>query len=170
MYRQMDAAGLFKGLKVELLEGEVVVMAPMDSEHRKPLVELNRAIVKLLPDDLVLQPQCPIAPDDENEPEPDLAIVADDPNATDHPTTALLAIEIANTSVRDDLNRKARIYARAGIPGYWVLNVKKRELVVHRNPSGGKYKSVKTLTDLSEVKSTAVPELVLDLRKIFVKK
>ncbi|MFT3709441.1 MAG: Uma2 family endonuclease [Archangium sp.] len=170
MFHRMDRAGFFKGLKVELLEGQIVVIAAMDAEHRKPLVELNRAIVKLLPQDLVLQPQCPIASDDENEPEPDLAVVVDDPDATDNPTTALLAIEVANSSVRDDLNRKARIYARAGIPEYWVIDVKKRELVVHRNPSGEKYKSVKRLTDLSEVKSSAVPELVLDLRKIFVKK
>lgn len=170
VFHRMDRAGLFKGLRVELLEGEVVVMAPMDAEHRKPLVELNRAIVKALPDDLVLQPQCPLATDDENEPEPDLAVVVDDADATDNPSTALLAIEISRTTLPDDLGRKARIYARAGIPEYWVVDVKKRELVVHRNPSGAKYKSVRRLSDLSAVKSSAVPELVLDLRKIFVKK
>jgi Uma2 family endonuclease len=127
-------------------------------------------LVRALPDTLRVRSQLPLAPDDENEPEPDFAVIQRDDDETDNPQTALLAIEIANTTVRDDLTRKARIYARAGIPEYWVLDVKKRELVVHRSPANGKYKSVKRLSDLSVVKSSAVPSLVLDLRHIFVKR
>lgn len=167
----MDSIGLFKGLTVELLEGEVVVMAPMDEEHARPIARLSVMIGRQVsPDEFQVRTQLPLAPDDNNEPLPDIAVLPDDETRRENPETALLAIEVANTSLADDLGRKARIYARAGIPEYWVVDVKKRTLVVHRNPSGSKYKSVKTLTDLSEVKSTAVPELVLDLRKIFVKK
>lgn len=170
LYHRMAEQGAFDGLHVELLEGEVVVMVRIDAEHAKPLSELNRILVKSVPDELSVRTQLPLAPDDENEPEPDFAIVTRDDHADEHPTTALLAIELANTTVRDDLTRKARIYARAGVLEYWVLDVKKRELVVHRNPSNGKYKTVKRLSDLSSVKSSAVPSLQLDLRHIFVKR
>lgn len=170
-YHQLDEQGAFEGLKVELLEGEIIVMSPMDAAHAFPVQELNRILVRALPDDLRLRTQLPIAPDDENEPEPDFAIV---PAGTQRDgrdaTTALLAIEVANTSLRDDLQRKARIYARAGIPEYWVVDVKKRELVVHRSPSGEKYRSVKPLKDLSEVTCSSVPGMVLDLRNIFIKR
>lgn len=171
LYHRLAEQGAFDGLKVELLEGEIIVMAAMDAAHAFPVQELTRILVKSLPEHLALRPQLPIAPDDENEPEPDFAVVpagtqADGTDAT----TALLAIEIANTSLRDDLQRKARIYARAGIPEYWVVDVKKHELIVHRSPSGEKYRSVKHLKDLSEVTSSAVPGLVLDLRNIFIKR
>jgi Uma2 family endonuclease len=171
LYHQLEAQGAFEGLKVELLEGEIIVMSPMDAAHAFPVQELNRILVRAVPDHLRVRTQLPIATDDESEPEPDFAIV---PEGTQRDgsdaTTALLAIEVANTSVRDDLQRKARIYARAGVPEYWVVDVKKRELIVHRSPAGEKYRSVKHLKDLSEVTSSAVPSLVLDLRNIFVKR
>lgn len=171
LFHQLGERGAFEGLKVELLEGEIIVMAPMDQAHAVPLQELNVRLVRALPDEYRVRPQLPLAPDDENEPEPDFAIVrTEDALEAETPSGALLAIEIANSSLRDDLQRKARIYARAGIPEYWVLDVKKRELVVHRSPNGGRYRSVKHLGDLSAVKSNAVPGLVLDLRNIFVKR
>lgn len=171
LYHRLGEEGAFEGLKVELLEGEIIVMSPMDAAHAFPVQELDYLLHAQLPRGLRVRAQLPIAPDDESEPEPDLAIVpagtqADGTDAT----TALLAIEVANTSLRDDLQRKARIYARAGIPEYWVVDVKKRELIVHRSPSGEKYRSVKHLKDLSEVTSSAVPGLVLDLRNIFIKR
>lgn len=171
LYHQLGKQGAFDGLKVELLEGEIIVMSPMDAAHAFPVQQLTRILVKALPEHLVVRPQLPIAPDEENEPEPDFAIVPEgtQSDGTDA-TTALLAIEVANTSLRDDLQRKARIYARAGIPEYWVVDVKKRELIVHRSPSGERYRSVKHLKDLSEVTCSSVPGLKLDLRNIFIKR
>lgn len=171
LYHRLDEQGAFDGLKVELLEGEIIVMAAMDAAHAFPVQELTLLLARALPNHLRVRTQLPIAPDDENEPEPDFAIVPEGTQAdgTDA-TTALLAIEIANTSLRDDLQRKARIYARAGIPEYWVVDVKKRELIVHRSPAGEKYRSVKHLKDLSEVTCSSVPRLKLDLRNIFIKR
>ena len=170
-YHQLGEQGAFEGLKVELLEGEIIIMSPMDAAHAFPVQELNRLLARALPDHLRVRTQLPIAPDDESEPEPDFAIVSEGTQRDgSDATTALLAIEVANTSLRDDLQRKARIYARAGIPEYWVVDVKKRELIVHRTPSGGKYRSVKHLKELSEVTCSSVPGLVLDLRNIFIKR
>lgn len=171
LYHQLGEQGAFDGLQVELLEGEIIVMAPMGSPHSFPVQELNHLLVRGLPAGLRVRTQLPIAPDDENEPEPDFAIVPEGTESDGQtPAGALLTIEVANSSVRDDLQRKARIYARAGIPEYWVLDVKKKELIVHRSPSGERYRSVKHLKDLSEVTSSAVPGLVLDLRHVFVRR
>ena len=168
LYHRLGDQGAFDGLKVELLEGEIIVLAPMGSPYSFPVQELNHLLVRGLPNGLRVRTQLPISPDDENEPEPDFAIVPEGTESDgETPSGALLAIEVANTSVRDDLQRKARIYARAGIPDYWVLDVKKPELVVHRSPAGERYRSVKHLKDLSEVTSTAVPGRVLDLRHVF---
>lgn len=171
LYHQLDARGAFEGLKVELLEGEIIVMSPLDAAHALPVQELNRILVRALPDHLRVRTQLPIALDEESEPEPDFAIVREGTQRDGgDATTALLVIEVGNTSIRDDLQRKTRIYARAGIPEYWVLDVKKRELSVHRSPTGEKYRSVKHLKELSEVTIFAVPGLVFDLRNIFIKR
>ncbi|MFZ5444662.1 MAG: Uma2 family endonuclease [Myxococcota bacterium] len=170
-FHELDRRGAFEGLRVELLEGEIIVMAPMDAAHAYPMQELGFLLHRALPDGLRVRVQLPLATDDENEPEPDFAIVpAGTQEAGEDVPSALLAIEVAHTTVRDDLQRKARIYARAQIPEYWVLDVKKKELVVHRSPHGERYRSVRRLSELSAVKSSAVPGLVLDLRNIFVKR
>ena len=79
-------------------------------------------------------------------------------------------IEIADSSLAFDLKRKSAVYARASVPEYWVLDVKKRVLVVHRSPTRGGYRNVKRLSDLSAVESSALKNLVLDLRNIFLKR
>ncbi|MFZ5438811.1 MAG: Uma2 family endonuclease [Myxococcota bacterium] len=171
LFHELDERGAFEGLRVELLEGEIFVMAPMDQSHAVPIQQLTRQLNRLLSDEYAVRPQMPIAPDDESEPEPDLAVLpAREAAGEETPCGALLAIEVANTSLRDDLERKSRIYARAGIPEYWVVDVRKKELVVHRSPHGERYRSVRHLTELSAVKSSAIPGLVLDLRNIFVKR
>lgn len=73
LYHRMDELGLFEGLRVQLIEGEVIVMPPRP--HAYPVQEMNTVLVKALPDSYRVRPQLPVALDDENEPEPDFAIV-----------------------------------------------------------------------------------------------
>lgn len=171
LYHQLAERGAFEGVRVELLEGEIIVMAPMDEAHAYPLQELNRRLTRALPDEYRVRPQLPLATDEENEPEPDLAVVAtEDVGGDEAPARALLVIEVAHSSVKDDLQRKLRIYARAGVPEYWVIDVKKKELVIHRSPSGSRYRSVRRVTELSSLSPAALPGLALDLRGIFLKR
>lgn len=171
LYHQLAERGAFKGLRTELLEGEIVVMAPMSAEHAFAIQELQELLHEAKPVGLRVRGQLPLSPDDESsEPEPDFAIVPFAEPGAEHPATALLAIEVAFHSLKDDLSRKARIYANAGIPEYWVIDVKAREVVIHRSPAKGAYADVKRTNKLSNVKSSAVPELALDLRGIFPKK
>jgi Uma2 family endonuclease len=170
-YHRLGEVGLFEGRRVQLIEGEVIVMAPMGADHAHPLMELNELLLRALPKGFKLRPQLPLVLGDESEPQPDFAIVREgDWDSAENPSAALLAIEVADSSLAFDLGRKAALYARHDIAEYWVLDVKQRVLVVHRSPGTTRYRSVKTLKDLSAVSSSAVPGLTVDLRHVFARR
>ena len=79
----------------------------------------------------------------ESEPEPDLVVISRDTPRTRHAVTAALAIEVSWSSLRRDLNRKAALYAEAGVDEYWVFDVHARRIVVHRAPRDGSYGEVR---------------------------
>lgn len=74
-----------------------------------------------------------------------------------YPAQAVLVIEVSVTSRAVDLGRKAAIYAAAGIPDYWVLDIADRRLVVHRHPTDGRYSDVVELTDADTVTAAHLP-------------
>jgi Uma2 family endonuclease len=84
---------------------------------------------------------------DGSEPEPDLMVIERDVPRPYHPATATLAVEVSVSSLRRDLNRKAALYAQAGVQEYWVFDVGGRRVVVHRTPRAGTY------TDVSELRA-----------------
>ena len=169
LFMQMDSLGLFGDDRVELIEGDIYVMAPMGEDHAVPIENLNKLLVRQLPDKFSLRCQLPFAAEDDSQPQPDFTIrPAKRKKPTETPTDALLVIEIADSSLQFDLKRKSAVYARASVPEYWVLDVKKRVLVVHRTPTRSGYRSVKRVTELSAMESSAVAGLLLDLRHVFV--
>ena len=104
--------------------------------------------------------QLPIAPDDYSEPQPELAVLAGtvDDFEADHPATALLVVEVSESSLRFDRGRKARLYARARIPEYWIVNLVEGHLEVHRDPEphpspdfGWRYASLRSLAPGEEL-------------------
>jgi Uma2 family endonuclease len=86
-----------------------------------------------------------LAPD--SEPEPDLAVIQGNPEdfSDHHPETAVLIVEVSEASLQHDTQRKKPLYARAGIPEYWIFDLRKPGLEVHRDPTGGAYRSRQTL-------------------------
>ncbi len=143
----LDAGILGEDDRVELLDGVLVEMNAPGPEHSWAVRRLNMLLVPLAAEaGYEVSPQNPlnvISPI--SQPQPDIAIVPPGPRDS-HAAQALLAIEISKSSRRLDLGRKAEIYAEAGIPEYWVLDVERAELVVHREPVDGRYTSVLTLT------------------------
>lgn len=96
-----------------------------------------------------------------NEPEADLKVLkrpSQDYASNPQPEDILLLIEISDSTVRFDLGPKAKLYARAGIAEYWVLDIPGRRLVVHREPEGGRYRSVVAYEAHEEVAPLAAPE------------
>ena len=138
-YHQMIATGILtEDDRVQLLEGEIVCTSPIRPLHRYAVVVADEALSKLLPPEWELMIQQPITLA-ASEPEPDLSVVRSEAAlALDrHPGPADVAIliEVADSSLPLDRNRKQAIYAAAGIPEYWIVNLDQRCIEVYREPS-----------------------------------
>jgi Uma2 family endonuclease len=103
--------------------------------------------------------QHPIVIDPDGEPEPDLAVVVGDPRAyvEAHPRSAALVVEVAGSSLAYDRGEKARLYARADLPEYWIVNLADGLVEVHREPAPSGYGRVTRLSREAEVGPLAVP-------------
>jgi Uma2 family endonuclease len=135
--------------RVELLEGWIVEKMPQNTPHSSSIRKLRKSLTRILPSDWDLDSQCPITLAT-SEPEPDLAIVAVSPDDYEEhhpgPDDVGVIIEVSDTSIAKDRIEKARIYAEAGIPEYWIVDVKKGIIEVYSNPTNGKkwrYRTVK---------------------------
>src|SRR5262249_48592001 len=126
----------------------------------------NRLFVRALGEEYTVRPQGPLT-FAESEPEPDLAIVraADAASVDVHPSTALLVIEVAGTSARHDRDVKSRIYAKAGIPEYWVVVVDRRSVEIFREPDPERFVYHRRETvgekDPLEAKAVACPAIAV---------
>ena len=145
-------------------------MSPMEKPHARATGKLDRWFQRSLGDEFSVRVQLPLTLRD-SEPEPDLAIVreADAAAARRHPKTALLVVEVADTSVRYDLEVKARIYARARIPEFWLVVVRNRVVEVLREPDSkkGAYRSRVTVPATGTLEPAAFPGLKQPVRSLF---
>jgi Uma2 family endonuclease len=133
-YYELGERGYFDGKRVELIFGEIIEMSPINWPHvvgcRKTAEVLERAFAGIgwihRSDPLNLT---------HSEPQPDVMVIPGRfEDFTDHPTTALLIVEVADTTLAYDTTTKAELYATAGVPEYWVLDVTGRQLFVFRDP------------------------------------
>jgi Uma2 family endonuclease len=135
-YRRMAEAGVFEGERVELIRGRILSMAAMGLPHDMGLMKSGRALRARFPESqyTVRVQQQFTAPDD-SDPEPDLCVVAGPvEQIRDFPRTALLLVEIAETSLRRDRLEKAPLYAESGVADYWIVNLADRVVEVYRHP------------------------------------
>jgi Uma2 family endonuclease len=141
-YERMAGAGFFPPeARVELVEGVVYDMAPQSGAHTTGVHLMGEALRPLFPS-CYLRVQSPLSLGGLSEPEPDLAIVEGSTRdyRDAHPTAALLVVEVADQSLRHDREHKLPIYAAAGIPEAWILNLRKKLLEVYREPRDGSYR------------------------------
>ncbi|MBM4442804.1 MAG: Uma2 family endonuclease [Candidatus Rokubacteria bacterium] len=167
-YYRLGEAGAFVDENLELIDGQLIVAEPKGTYHVTALGKAVRALNAALPAGWHVRVQDPIALDDESEPEPDIAVV---PGAVEdyvdaHPQRPALVVEVADTSLAFDRERKGSLYARGGIADYWIVNVADRSLEVYREPSrdrsaafGWRYLSVDRLTPPADVAPLALPEV-----------
>ena len=167
-YHYLAELGLFEGKRTEFLEGEIIEMPTMNSPHATAL-ELTQEILRdAFTRDFSIRNQSPIDFGDEFEAVPDIAIVRG--TARDfkdaHPQTADLLIEISDTTLSYDRNRKASLYAKHNILDYWILNLKNRTLEVYRSPIadenayyGFAFSEKVTFKENDEVYSLVKPDL-----------
>ena len=139
-YRLLDA-GILTGRRVQLLDGEIIEMPAMKAPHARALIAARTVLLTRRPDGGELAQQTPTSLGLASDPEPDAMIYRLDDRhpVTGHPSQPLWVMEISDTTLRFDLGVKLRIYARAGIAAYWVLDLNGRVLHVHAEPTGGRY-------------------------------
>ncbi len=149
----MTNVGLFAGQRYELIDGDLIDKMGQNPPHASGiqlLLELLAEVFGLRRVRAQFLMEVGAADRKYNFPEPDLAVLADAKPTLGkrHPRgdETLLVVEVSDTTLKGDSILKRDLYARAGVPEYWVLNIKGRKLVVHRQPKQGKYTEVTTLT------------------------
>lgn len=149
-FERMGTAGvLSEDDRVELIEGEIVEMAPIGPGHAGSVNRLNRLLVDLLGDRAVIAVQNPVRLDVRSEPQPDLTVARPRADfyegAHPRPDDVLWLVEVAETSLAFDTRVKAPLYARAGIGELWIVDVSAGRVETHRQPASGVYEAVSTL-------------------------
>ena len=135
-FRELARLGFFQGRRTFLLAGEIFEMASQGNWHVVVLELCLRSLRPAFPEaDYWLRGQAPIdLPDGSSDPEPDIAIIKGDPKSfATHPSTALLIVEVADSSLKAD-RRKANAYASAGVQEYWIVDIAGRQVEVYRGP------------------------------------
>jgi len=173
-YERMIAAGVFEGglvrPRIELIDGELREMSPINEPHAETVAILNEWSIESRPKDKVwVRVQSPIQiPNRESVPEPDIAWVARK-HYSEHPLPAdvLLLIEVADSSLTYDCGEKADLYASAGITEYWVVNIPDHRVEIFRQPQNGRYSSHTVSSVQDEVHTLAFPEVTLPVAMLF---
>ena len=163
-YRMADVGILAPDARVELLQGEIVEMFPIGPFHSGVGTRLQTIFTKAGGDRWIVRSQYPVHLDDGSEPQPDLALVKprDDFYTESHPQPqdVYLLVEVADSSVRFDREEKLPIYARAGIPEFWLVNLVERKVEVYREPSPeGVYRVVILSRNGDNVAPAAFPDV-----------
>lgn len=146
----IDAGAFDDNDRVELLEGVVFEKAPKNPDHRIATRQTCDALRDAIPAGWYVDEQSPVTTST-SEPEPDASIVrgrtADYRDRNPGPQDVALVVEVADSSLSRDRGLKLRIYARAGIAVYWILNLQTRALEIYTNPQGDEYSMRVTLRE-----------------------
>jgi len=155
--------------KVELINGQIITMSPQKSFDAAAITRTNRLFNQQL-DRVLIRLQLPIIINDFSQPEPDIAIVKYDALDYDdrHPNgeEVYLIMEIADTTLKTDLEVKRQLYASANIPDYWVLDLKQRQLYVYRESNGQDYQATMILTGEDVVTPLNFPEIKIKVSQM----
>jgi Uma2 family endonuclease len=141
-YDQLIELGAFQNEKIELIEGLLVPMSPSGPPHNSALQKLAAILLPPLVGRAAVHVKGPFAAQDFSEPEPDIAVVPLGDYDTAHPDRAYLIIEVAESSLSFDRGTKLRLYAKCGVPEYWIVNVPDRVIEVYTEPTEAGYARV----------------------------
>ncbi len=136
-FHRLGETGIFEGRRPVLLRGIIREQGMMNPPHAVAIELATDSFRAFLPVGFRLRAQLPLVLSQETDPMPDMAIVTGSARdyRTEHPATAILVLEISDTTIDTDLTEKAELYATARITDYWVLDLAKRQLHVLRDPA-----------------------------------
>jgi len=172
-YHRMVETGVLTGSdRVELLEGQIIEMNPQLPPHAATTQRAFRYLDRLLETVAYVRMQLPVTLKPKSEPEPDIAVVRIDANeyGDRHPTPedVYLLIEVADSSLNYDRTRKVKVYAKANIPEYWIIDVNQEQLIVFREPVGDTYQVEQILGFRDTIAPVAFPDVVIELAKVLI--
>lgn len=171
-YYRAAEKGIFKpGERLELIEGEVVEkVSPQQSRNAAAITMVSEELRTALATVASLRIQLPVRLDNRNEPEPDVLAVSprDDHYADAHPAAkdVVLAVEIADTSLHMDRGVKAALYARFGVPEYWVVNLRDNQVEVFREPSSSGYRLTEVKSSGETIAPIAAPQAQISVARL----
>lgn len=160
-YHRLGEEGFFPPDKrVELIDGVIHDLTPQNSWHATAILNCEEELRAAFSMGHHVRTQLPLALGSHAEPEPDLAVVAGRRSdyRAGHPTTAVLVVEVSETSIQYDRSVKRALYAEACIPEYWLLYAKAKQLEVLRTPLNGDYRSRVLLGPNDTVTPLAAPD------------
>lgn len=160
-YERMVELGLFEDERVELLAGQLIEMSPQGEPHAFVVAELGARLTVALFERARVRQHSPLAVSEDSVPEPDIALVPLTSAGSSRPFWAHLVIEVSDSSLRKDRAAKGLVYAAAGIPEYWIVNLNDGVLEVYTDPSPSGYQTRETVDRDAEVAARAFPEAVL---------
>jgi len=171
-YHRMAECGILSAQdSVELLAGNVIDKAPISSQHAGSVNKLNSLFSHAVAHSAIVSIQDPVILSDLSEPQPDIALLhyREDFYSNAHPRAKdiYLLIEVADSTLRYDRTVKMPLYAQAGIPEVWIVNVEGKTLEVHQQPVDGLYQQQQRLEKLDEITPIALPEVTLELQSLF---
>jgi Uma2 family endonuclease len=156
--------------RVELLDGEIVWMSPIGDPHAACVGRLNELFRRYPTEVALVWPQNPVRVSQIDLPQPDLALLKPRPDyygsGTPQPEDVQVLVEVADTTVRTDLGRKARIYATAGVREYWVIDLNSQSVYIHRQPTGGDYAGRTVLNGGDLLRAQFAPEVSFTVDEI----
>jgi len=153
----LQAGILHEDDPIELIDGQLVVMSPINDPHIVCINRLNAIFSKRLVtheiDGVVVSVQNPVRIDEHNEPEPDV-VLSTALDGAPRPENVLLLVEVSDTTLAYDRDVKRSLYARAGIPEVWILDLEARQIELHREPDDDVYRT----RHLAGLDDTVTPE------------
>lgn len=164
-YALMGKGGAFQSARVELVYGVITQMSPQGGQHARAIRNLTKRLVPGLLGRALVQVQLPLALSEDSEPEPDVSLVAPDVEAQ-IPTAAFLVVEVSGDSLRFDRHVKGRLYAEAGIPEYWVIDLEHRRVERYLAPEGERYTRSTTHGPGETLAPEAFPDVTVPLDEV----
>ena len=159
-YERLAAGGCFVDEKVELLFGMVVTMPRVDPSHVQATYRLRRALEARIRDRATVYSDSAFAASDDSEPEPDVFVI---PNAESswvaHPSSALLVVEVARSSLDRDQGPKLLLYGTSRVTEYWIIDLVHGHIEVYRDPRDGRWNTKSTLRRGQTVAMIAFPDV-----------
>jgi Uma2 family endonuclease len=158
--------------RVELLDGQVIVVPPIGPLHGADVMSLTKLFFHRFPDDVLVSVQSSLRLDDMSEPEPDLIVLPGPATryreAHPTPADALIVVEVAMTSLAYDRGRKRAAYARTGVQEYWIVDLAHDEVEVYWDPENGEFRETRILVRGESFAPQAFPDVVFTVDELLL--